>query len=199
MFDSLFNNPVYLHLAINHLPVIGMMIAWIVLAFGAVTRDRACAILGMILVCGTAASTVLVVSAGEEAYQMVLPVLDGPARERLDLHADVAGEWIQQIYGVAGIALLGTLMAVARPSWTTPAASLVGLLTIGGLLSAGNIAKSGGEIRHPAFARETSPSRTALLEATKVPSPALALVVVVVFENSVSVVEADDVVRLADR
>ena len=165
MFDSLFNNPVYLHLAINHLPVIGMMIAWIVLAFGAVTRDRACAILGMILVCGTAASTVLVVSAGEEAYQMVLPVLDGPARERLDLHADVAGEWIQQIYGVAGIALLGTLMAVARPSWTTPAASLVGLLTIGGLLSAGNIAKSGGEIRHPAFARETSPSRTALLEA----------------------------------
>jgi len=170
MVDSLFNNPVYLHLAINHLPVIGLLIAWIVLAFGAVTRDRACAVVGMILVCGTAGSAAFVVSAGEAAYQLVLPALDGPARERLDLHADVAGEWIQQIYLVAGIALLGTLIAVARPSWTTPAASIVGLLTIGALLSGATIAKSGGEIRHVAGAHKPSPSRMALLEASP-PSP----------------------------
>lgn len=149
-------NPAYRHVILNHLPITGLLVAWVVLLLGLVLRERNVARAGLLLVAATAASALLVIWAGEEAYPTVYQRLDGAARARLDRHADLAGVWGLGLYATAALALAGLAASFWRAGLTTPSSLIVGVATMGSLVAAFLIADAGGRIRHPEFHEDES-------------------------------------------
>ncbi len=154
--EELLQNPAYRHVALNHIPVTGLLVAWIVLLIGVLSRQRFTAALGLALVAATAASAAIVMPAGEDAYPLVYETLDGPGRQRLERHADLAGVWGLGLYATAALAIVALATALARSRHFTAAAATVTVSTLGVLVSVFVIAAAGGEIRHPEFRARAS-------------------------------------------
>ena len=51
--EEIFQNPAYRHVVLNHLPLTGLFVAWIVLVVGVFARQRAISLLGLVLVAVT--------------------------------------------------------------------------------------------------------------------------------------------------
>jgi len=52
--EEFVHNPAYRHVVLNHLPITGLLLAWIVLLVGLFLRERAISLLGLVLVAVTA-------------------------------------------------------------------------------------------------------------------------------------------------
>lgn len=154
----LLEDPAYRHVVLNHLPITGLLLAWIVVGCAAWLGQRAMARLGFVLVLVTAGSVWVVVPSGDEAYTLVHEALDGPGKERLDHHADLAGRWAWLLTADAIAAGVALALSIARPGLTRAAAATVTLLTLATLGGALQIADAGGKIRHGRLAH-SAPSQ----------------------------------------
>jgi hypothetical protein len=158
---DLVENPVHRHIALNHLPIVGLFTATIALLAGVILRNDGQMRTGLALVALMAASAFPVVSAGEASYRLVYDTLNATARQRLDEHADLAADLIPLLYLLAGTAGLGTILpsrGMRRIAVLTTGLAFVGL---GASISIG--AKGGG-IRHhgdPVSATSNSGARGA--------------------------------------
>lgn len=144
-------DPAYRHVVLNHFPITGLLVAWVVLLVGLVARWRETVRVGLALVAATAASAVFVMAAGEAAYPAAYEALDGPGRAWLDRHAELAGSWGRALYGTLALALGALAAAVWRPAWQSPAALAVALAAAVSLAATAAIADAGGKVRHAAF------------------------------------------------
>lgn len=156
--ENLVQNPAYRHVVLNHLPITGLLVAWIVLLVGVLRRERSVSLIGLALVAATAGSVTVVISAGENAYPLVRETLDLAGRERLDRHADLAGFWGLGLYLTAGLALVALLASSWRPQLTTASSAAVAVVALGSLAAAFVIAEAGGKIRHAELASEHVPT-----------------------------------------
>ncbi|WP_179862316.1 DUF2231 domain-containing protein [Longibacter salinarum] len=137
----------HLHLALNHIPVLGLLFATGILAY-AVWRDQDAAVrisLGLFVVSGLGA--VAAYLTGEEAEEVVENVANIPhsvieVHEEMGLIALIAGATV-------GAIAIGVL--IWRRSRPVPKSARLGVLAIGliatGIL--GYTANLGGQIRHP--------------------------------------------------
>jgi hypothetical protein len=141
-------NPAYRHVVLNHLPITGLLLAWIVLLVGVVLRERAISLLGLVLVAVTSASALVVMAAGEDAYPVVRETLDAAGRERLDRHADLAGFWGLGLYVTAALAVVGFALSLWRRRLTTASSATVAAVALASLVAVFVIADAGGKIRH---------------------------------------------------
>ena len=165
MFE-LIGDPAYRHVLLNHVPVIGLAVAWIVLVVGLILRDRRTLFLGLALVGLAAGSAWVVIPAGNDAYPFVFGELDGDGQAWLDHHTHLADDWGFSLY-VTAIFSLGAIVAGAtRPALLLPSAAAVTLVGIGSLVAVAVIAEAGGKIKHPEF-RTTYPP-----EHDRAPRPA---------------------------
>jgi hypothetical protein len=153
---ELLEDPAYQHILLNHLPITGLAVAWLVLVSGAVLRQRALLFVGLTLVTLTAGASIFVGQAGEDAYAAVFDALDGDGRAWLDYHSHLGDTWLPVLYVNAALASLAIGAAVWRKAWLLPAALAVVATTLAGLGAAVFIAESGGKIKHPEF-RLTDP------------------------------------------
>ena len=144
-------DPAYRHVVLNHFPITGLLVAWVVLLVGLVIRQRETSRVGVVLVAATAASALFVMSAGEAAYPAVYDALDGPGREWLDRHAELAGTWGRTLYLTLALAVGALAAAVWRPAWLAPASMAVALAAAVSLAATAAIADAGGKVRHAAF------------------------------------------------
>lgn len=143
--------PAYRHVVLNHLPVTGLFVAWLVLLVGVLSRQRPTLVLGLALVAVMAGSAIVVMPAGEDAYPTVYEALDGASKERLDAHADLAAKWGLTLYLAAGLAVLALVAVVANRGFAGAASWAALLSSLGSLVAAVWIADAGGKIRHPEF------------------------------------------------
>jgi hypothetical protein len=157
--EELLQNPAYRHVVLNHLPITGLLVAWIVLLIGTLRRERSVSLVGLLLVAATAGSATVVISAGEDAYPVVRETLDLAGRERLDRHADLAGSWGLGLYVTAVLALAALLASSLRPRLATAASAAVVVTTAVSLGAVFVIAEAGGRIRHAEFAAEHARER----------------------------------------
>ncbi|MGH8047534.1 MAG: hypothetical protein ACREKL_09830, partial [Chthoniobacterales bacterium] len=88
--DELNTNPAYRHLLINHVPIIGLAAAALVLFIALFFRSRAAQIPALIVVLLMAASAVPVHKTGEAAYKQVRALTDDAGADWLDEHSDRA-------------------------------------------------------------------------------------------------------------
>lgn len=145
---DLFRNPAYRHVVLNHFPITGLLLAWVVLLVGVVRRDRSVSLLGLVLVAVTAGSALFVMRAGEDAYPLIRDSLDAAGRQRLDRHADLAGFWGLGLYATAVLALAAFVLALVRDELTARLSRVVAVATLASLIAVVVIAEAGGRIRH---------------------------------------------------
>ena len=151
MRTSLLSQPEYVHAAINHFPLIGLLVALLCLAVGLVTRSRPILFTGLGLVCVMALSVWPVYSFGEAGFDRVLSMADEAGEGFLKYHAHLAHQWVFLYYITAGIAGLGFALSWKWPRVLLPASLLALALAIASLSAGIAIAQAGGEVRHREF------------------------------------------------
>ncbi len=144
----MFQQPEYIHVLINHLPVTGLFVAVLVLAIGAVMRHRHIVLVGLALVAVFAAAVIPVVYFGEQGFDRVLAMTYEEGGQWLRRHQQLAQTWKYLYYTTAVVAAVSFIVGLLRPKtlWTTVPLTLV--LAIGSLAAGGAISEAGGKVRH---------------------------------------------------
>jgi len=150
-FFDLLADPAYRHMLLNHVPIIGLAMAWIGLMAGLILRQRPMVMLGLILVALGAGSSIPAEHYGDAAYPAIYDTLDGTGRAWLDHHANLAATWMPVLYINCGLAVIAIGVALLRRRALFATAWLVALVTLAGIASAAYIASAGGKIAHPEF------------------------------------------------
>lgn len=148
---SLLNRPEYVHAALNHFPLIGLLVALLCLAAGLVTRSRPILFTGLGLVFVMALSVWPVYSFGEAGFDRVLSMSDEAGEGFLKYHAHLAHRWVFLYYCTAGLAGLGLALSWKWPRVLVPSAVLTLALAIASVSAGIAIAQAGGEVRHREF------------------------------------------------
>ena len=148
---ELLDDPAYRHVLLNHLPITGLGVAWLVLAWALVEQRWSSLCCGLLLVLLMSGSAFWVMSAGDAAYPFVYDALDGVGRDWLDYHTHLADRWGRLLIANAIVAALALTAGLLRERLRTPAAAVVLVFTLAGLVAVFVIAEAGGKIRHPEF------------------------------------------------
>jgi hypothetical protein len=145
------SQPEYLHLVLNHLPIVGLAVAALVTAVALALRNRGAIVLGLVLIALLSGAAWPVQETGEGAYDRMRRFLDDDGKRALRQHMDLAEDWGALYYVTAGVAVLGLVAAWKKPTWTWPVAVFALLLAVACLVAGALIAEAGGRIRHPEF------------------------------------------------
>jgi hypothetical protein len=148
---ELLEDPAYRHVLLNHLPIVGLGVAWVVLVWASIERRWSSIVFSLSLVAAFSGSTIAVTSAGDAAYPFVFEALDGPGREWLDYHTYLGDRWGWMLYANAALSILAIVIGFVRKQHRMVVSGVVIATTLAGLLAAGVIAEAGGKIRHPEF------------------------------------------------
>ena len=156
---ELLESPAYRHLLLNHLPVTGLGVAWIVLLWGVLEGRWRSILFGLTLVFFCSGSAVFVMAAGDDAYPFVFDLLDGTGRAWLDHHTELADRWgvLVEINAVAAGIAIG--VGFWRERLQRVAGIVILATTLASLVAVAVIAEAGGKIRHSEF-RLTDPPVT---------------------------------------
>lgn len=137
---------VHLHLILNHVPVIGMVFALLILGVAAWRRNDGMGRLGLAVMVGLSLVTAVVFLSGEPAEEAIERVA-GVSEAMIHPHEEAA-EAALIATGIAGVLALTALSAYRRralPRWLTGAAFTAALVSTTMLGWAANL---GGQIRH---------------------------------------------------
>ena len=143
--------PGYLHVLLNHLPIIGTAVGIFGLSIGLFLRNRLALVpaLAIIVLSGVSAWPVSV--AGDHAYRPIMKISDDPGREWLDEHSDRADRTIWILYVMAGVAAVAIVAPIKWPQTAIPLGIITILAALAGLSAGGYIAQAGGRVRHVEF------------------------------------------------
>ncbi|CCH03498.1 hypothetical protein FAES_pFAES01004 (plasmid) [Fibrella aestuarina BUZ 2] len=148
-------NGAHWHLLVNHLPIIGGLLATIVLGYGLFRRNEAIIRLGYGMFVLMSIATLITNQTGESAehYLKSINQLD---RQRLHNH-EQAADWANVgMYLTAGLSLLTLLWPRARQVRFMPTLVFAASLITFGLMA--NVGRLGGLIMHRELRSETAPA-----------------------------------------
>jgi hypothetical protein len=152
------SQPEYVHVTINHFPLVGLLVAMLALAAALITRNRISLLIGLALVCLLSLSIWPVYAYGEAGYDRVLAMSDNDGGAYLQHHQELAERWAFLYFITAGVAALGFGLAWKWPR-SLPVSGILTLLLAAGSLVAGIIiAEAGGAVRHREFRFGPSPA-----------------------------------------
>ena len=151
--------PEYLHVLLNPVPVYGLGIALFGLIAATYLRSRRAQLAALVLLFATAISAWPVAYHGDQAYDRVLSMADEPGQDWLKAHVHRADQLIFLFYATALLAACAIFIPKKWPRTATPL--LIGTIVLAILsLGAGTyIAHAAGKIRHREF-RSTAPPKT---------------------------------------
>jgi hypothetical protein len=146
-------SPVHLHLALNHVPIIGLAVATFPIFIGLLAQSRTTVATGLLatLLCTSVMPTIM--DSGHEAYLTfksggAQPPIDAAGKIALKMHATRARQTAPIMYATAILALLCLL---ALPKFFTPARWLALAVLLGNTITVGMsvwTADAGGRVRH---------------------------------------------------
>lgn len=143
--------PEYLHVLLNPLPIYGLAIASFGLVAAIYLGTRGGQITALVLIFGCAASAWPVAHYGEEAEDRVQAMTDEDGEAWLKAHAHRADELIYLFYVLALVAAFAIFAPAKWPRSARPLAHVTLLLAIISLGAGSYIAHAGGKIRHREF------------------------------------------------
>lgn len=143
--------PGYLHVLINHLPIIGTGVGLfgLVVALFLMNRMALLPVLAILVLSGISAWPVYVT--GSNAYRPIMKISDDTGRDWLNEHSDRADRVTWVFCVMAGIAAIAIVAPLKWPKSAFPLGILSMVFALGGLGAAGYIAQAGGMIRHVEF------------------------------------------------
>ncbi len=139
---------VHAHLLLNHFPITGLFVAWLLLLGATLFKQRAVVggALWMIILCAGMAFPVM--ETGEHSGGILWTQLDKRGQHWLHEHGERADKISKACYVLAALALLGFGARVLNPKMDAFVAWLMILLTAGVIVGTVWVADAGGKIRH---------------------------------------------------
>lgn len=136
----------HLHLLLNHVPIIGTLIAVVVLAIGLLRGSADLTRVALLMLVVIAVITLPTVLTGEPAEEMV-EHMPGVTRDVIHAHEEAAETAAMVMYatGVAALAALVLSWRGRTVRWLNAGVLLLGLVTFGLMARVGNL---GGQVRH---------------------------------------------------
>lgn len=157
-FSKALQQPEYVHVILNHLPITGLFVALIALIAAIFLKRRASIMLILVLVGVLALSAWPVGHYGEEAYDRVLSMSDDAGAQYLKHHAALAERWMFLFYLTTFAAAGALVIGWKRPQYLRVGAVMVALLAAASLVAGAVIAEYGGQIRHREFRYSPPPA-----------------------------------------
>ncbi|MFN2542664.1 MAG: cupredoxin domain-containing protein [Chthoniobacterales bacterium] len=161
MMANILQQPEYIHVLINPLPIYGLAGGLIGLFIAICQRSRRATIAALVVVLVSAASAWPVAEFGRRSYDGVLAMADQGGRAWLTEHRDRAEHLIWFFYALALLSVLGLILPAKWPKASLPMAIAVLSLGLASLGAGGYIAYAGGRIRHREFRLEPPPKTAA--------------------------------------
>ena len=154
MIDAILRDlqqPEYLHVLLNPLPVYGLAIALFGLIAAIYLGSRGGQITALVLVFACAASAWPVAQYGEAAEDRVQAMVDNDGEAWLKAHARRADELIYVFYALALVSAVAIFAPAKWPKTARPLALATLVLAVISLGAGFYIAHAGGKIRHREF------------------------------------------------
>jgi predicted ABC-type exoprotein transport system permease subunit len=149
--------PEYLHVLINPLPVYGLLLGLGALALAFALRSRAAQVTALSLILVASAAAWPVFAAGHRAYNKVYVIVDDDGKAWLDAHMHRAEKVVYLFAALAALALTAIVLPLKIPKTALPLALITLLFAFATLGTGGWIAWAGGKVRHPEFRKEPPP------------------------------------------
>jgi alpha-D-ribose 1-methylphosphonate 5-triphosphate synthase subunit PhnH len=162
MIDAILRDlqqPEYLHVLLNPLPVYGLAIALFGLIAALFWGTQGGQVTALVLIFVCAASAWPVAHYGEAAESSVLAMADDDGQAWLKAHAHRADELIYVFYVLALVSAAAIFAPKKWPRTARPLAITTLILAVVSLGTGFYIARAGGKIRHKEF-RNTPPPAT---------------------------------------
>jgi len=153
--------PEYVHVLINPLPVYGQACGLIALFIAICQRSRRATIVALAIVLLSTAAAWPVYMYGEKAYDGVLSMADADGQAWLAAHRARAENLIWLFYAVAALSAVALIAPIKWQRSSPPLAIAVLVLGVISLGAGGYIAYAGGKIRHREFRNEPPPKQSA--------------------------------------
>ncbi len=150
-FLETLQQPEYVHVLLNHLPLTGLFAAWLCLAAALVTGNRVTALVGLSLVSLFALSAWPTYVYGQRGFDRVLSMADDAGAGWLKQHEELAEDWLWLYMVTAAAGVAGIAASWKWPKVLRGAVVAVLLLAGGSLLAGAVIAENGGKVRHSEF------------------------------------------------
>jgi hypothetical protein len=151
--------PEYLHVLLNPLPVYGLAVALFGLIAAMYLGTRGGQVTALVLIFACAASAWPVAHYGEAAEDRVLVAADNDGQAWLKAHAHRADDLVWVFYLLALVSAAAIFAPKKWPKTTRPLAVATLLLALASLGAGSYIAYAGGKIRHREF-RTSPPPKT---------------------------------------
>jgi hypothetical protein len=149
--------PEYVHVLLNPLPVYGLTVGLAALTIALALRSRAARICALVIIFIASASGWPVTHFGHQGYYRVKAMSDSEGQKWLDEHVRRANRLIYVFYAAAAVALVSIGADWKRSKAALPLTILTLLLATGALGVGGYVAYAGGHIRHKEFRFEPAP------------------------------------------
>lgn len=151
--------PEYLHVLLNPLPVYGLAVAVLALIAAMCFGSRGGQVIALVLIFGCAASAWPAVHYGKAAESGVVAMADDHGKAWLKAHEQRADKLIYLFYALALVSLTAIFAPRKWPKATRPLAVATLILAFATLGAGFYIAHAGGKIRHREF-RSVPPPET---------------------------------------
>ena len=158
LFRAHLQQPEYLHVLLNPLPVYGLALGFLALLVAISLRERRADFVALTIVFVSAVSAWPVAEFGEHGYDRVISMADPPGDAWLDEHAARANKVLWVFFVVAGLAVVTVVVPMKFPGAARPLllATLIG--TAACLGCGAWIGYAGGQVRHPEFRYGRAPA-----------------------------------------
>ena len=147
-------DPLQVHLALNHFPIIGTILCFAVLLYGLIKSEEAVTRVALVIFVTLAVISIPVHNSGEAAEHDVEEIA-GVSEHFLEEHEDM-GHWAYRLMLATGALALATLLGPRIKITNTKLLAMVTLLaaaiTAGAMIYVGSL---GGKIRRPDLRGET--------------------------------------------
>lgn len=148
--------PGYVHVLINHLPIIGTFMGLIGVFVGLILRQHRALIPGLAILLIAGISAWPVYETGSSAYKPIRKISDEVGADWLDAHMDRADQTVWAFYVMAGFAAVAIVAPVRWPRSAIPLAAVTLVAAVGCSAVGAYIAQPGGLIRHIEFRVSTT-------------------------------------------
>ncbi len=148
---ELLEDPAYRHVLLNHLPITGLAVAWLMLAWTVLQRRWPSMVFALAVVGLISAAGLLVMSTGDDAYPVVFDSLDSFGQDWLDYHVVLADRFGHVLTANGILAGLAIAVGWFREPLRIAAGIVVLVSTLAALVAVTAIAEAGGMVRHSEF------------------------------------------------
>ena len=155
------NEPEYMHVLINPMPVYGLSMGVVAMLVALIYRRRPVIVAALVLIFLSGLSAWPTYHYGQAAYDRVKSMSDTVGGQWLDEHMARAEKLIYAFYVLAAVAVAGIFAPLKWPRTSTPLAISALVLAMGTLGVGGWISYPAGHVRHKEFRFEPPPTAKA--------------------------------------